>query len=71
MLLVTQKESEIFFQTYTVRCCFHFGLFVLLHFSVFFDCPSTDTSTYGLGPNHLFLFSFNFAEITIKGKKRE
>lgn len=50
--------------TYTVRACFHLGLCVLLHFSVLFDWPSTATSTYGLGPNQFFLFSFSFAEIT-------
>lgn len=54
----------IYMSTYTVRACFHLGLCVLLHFSVLFDWPSTTTSTYGLGPNQFFLFSFNLAEIT-------
>lgn len=50
--------------THTVRACFHLGLCVLLHFSVLFDWPSTVTSTYGLGPNQFFLFSFSLAERT-------
>ena len=50
--------------THTVTACFHFGLCVLLHFSVFFDWPSTATSTYGLGPNQFFLFSLSLAEST-------
>lgn len=50
--------------TYTVSGCFHLGLWVLLHFSVFLDWPSTATSTYGLGPNQFFLFSFSFADST-------
>lgn len=31
--------------THTVSGCFHLGLWVLVHFSVFFDWPSTITST--------------------------
>ena len=50
--------------TYTLRDCFHLGLWVLLHFSVFFDWPSTATSTYGLGPNQFFLFSLSLADRT-------
>lgn len=57
--------------THTVRGCFHFGLWVLLHFSVFLDWPSTDTSTYGLGPNQFFLFSFSLADSTEKDRCRE
>lgn len=57
--------------TYTVRACFHLGLCVLLHFSVLFDWPSTATSTYGLGPNQFFLFSFSFAEITSQLQKEK
>ena len=62
--LLNKIYHRKYFQTYTVRGCFHLGLFVLLHFSVFFDCPSTVTSTYGLGPNQFFLFSLSFAEMT-------
>lgn len=52
--------------THTVRGCFHLGVCVLLHLSVFFDCPSTATSTYGLGPNQFLLFSLSFAERTTR-----
>lgn len=52
--------------THTVSDCFHLGLCVLLHLSVLFDCPSTATSTYGLGPNQFLLFSFSFAERTTR-----
>lgn len=52
--------------THTVRGCFHLGLCVLLHLSVLFDCPSTATSTYGLGPNQFLLFSRSFAERTAR-----
>lgn len=52
--------------THTVRGCFHLGLCVLLHLSVLFDCPSTATSTYGLGPNQFLLFSLSLAESTTR-----
>lgn len=54
--------------THTVRGCFHLGVCVLLHLSVLFDCPSTATSTYGLGPNQFLLFSLSFAERTTRKK---
>lgn len=56
--------------THTVRGCFHLGLCVLLHLSVLFDCPSTATSTYGLGPNQFLLFSRSLAESTTWKTKR-
>lgn len=63
--LQTRKISLLTGVTMTVRACFHLGLCVLLHFSVLFDWPSTATSTYGLGPNQFFLFSFSLAESTV------
>lgn len=56
--------------THTVRGCFHLGLCVLLHLSVLFDCPSTATSTYGLGPNQFLLFSRSLAESTTRKTNR-
>lgn len=63
--LHTRNSSLLNGVTITVSGCFHLGLWVLLHFSVFLDWPSTVTSTYGLGPNQFFLFSFSFADSTM------
>lgn len=57
--------------THTVSGCFHLGLLVLLHFSVFLDWLSTVTSTYGLGPNQFFLFSLSFADSTETRRNRK
>ena len=68
LLTVSSPVTNGNTHTYTVTACFHLGLCVLLHFSVLFDWPSTATSTYGLGPNQFFLFSFSLAESTAKHK---
>lgn len=62
--------NNFYQNTHTVRDCFHLGLCVLLHFSVLFNWPSTVTSTYGLGPNQFFLFSFSLAERTTTMKTK-
>lgn len=43
--LHTRNTSLLNGVTITVSGCFHLGLWVLLHFSVFLDWPSTVTST--------------------------